>query len=94
VKRLLIFAALALHVSSAKAGECERAWAGYNKQIAEDAAVTNWGPGVKETNDKVNERIKANIIKGCEPGGVYHQLDEAIRDVQGVCRIYPNTKGC
>ena len=52
------------------------------------------GPGVKEHNDKFNKRMKANILKGCEPGGLYDQLDEAIRQVRAKCAAQPNTKGC
>ena len=75
-------------------GSCEKAKADYAKHVAEDAAVSEWGPGVKEHNDKFSERMKANILKGCEPGGFYDQLDEAIRQVRAKCAAQPNTKGC
>ena len=75
-------------------GSCEKAKANYARQVAEDAAVTNWGPGVKEANDKINRRMKANLLKGCEPGGFYDQLDEAIRQARAMCAVHPDTKGC
>jgi hypothetical protein len=80
--------------SGAQAGSCEKAKADYARQVAEDAAVSGWAPGVKEHNDKFNERMKANILKGCAPGGFYDQLDEATRQVRAKCAAQPNTKGC
>jgi hypothetical protein len=32
-----------------------------------------------------NKRIKANVLKGCAPGGFYDQLDEAIRGGKAEC---------
>jgi hypothetical protein len=88
--------------SSAQAGTCEDAMASYTKDFAEDNAAdtsdtSKWSPEAKESkkaNDKLNERIKANILKGCAPGGFYDQLDEAIRGVKAGCKAHPNTKGC
>jgi hypothetical protein len=93
--KLMAMALLVVASSGAQAGEsCEKAKADYARQVAEDAAVTNWGPGVKEANDKINRRMKANLLKGCEPGGFYDQLDEAIRQARATCTAQPNTKGC
>jgi hypothetical protein len=64
--------------SGARAGTCQDEMAKLGKQVSEDAAVTNWGPGVKEANDKINARMKENILKGCAPGGIYDQLDAAM----------------
>jgi hypothetical protein len=80
--------------SGAQAGSCEKAKADYARQVAEDAAVSGWAPGVKEANDRINKRMNANILKGCAPGGFYDQLDEATRQVRAKCAAQPNTKGC
>jgi hypothetical protein len=82
--------------SRAQAGTCEDAMASYTKDVAEDDAAdtSGWAPGAKEANDKLNKRIKANILKGYAPGGFYDQLDEAIRKVKAECMAHPNTKGC
>jgi hypothetical protein len=93
----MVTAALLLLMGTAAqaGGSCEKAKADYARQVAEDAAVSSeWGPGVKEHNDKFNERMKANILKGCAPGGFYDQLDEATRQVRAKCAAQPNTKGC
>jgi hypothetical protein len=87
-------AVLLLMGTTAQAGSCEKAKADYARQVAEDAAVSEWGPGVKEANDKINKRMKANILKGCEPGGFYDQLDEATRQVRAKCAAHPDIKGC
>ena len=77
-------------------GFCQDAIDRYNKDMAEDDAkdTSNWAPGAKEANDKLNERIKANIIKGCEPGGFYDQWDEVIRRAKEECKAHPDKKGC
>ena len=82
MKPKMITAALALLMTSgaAHAGTCQDEMARYARRVAEDAAVSDWGPGVKKQNDKINARMKANILKGCAPGGFYDQLDEAIRE--------------
>jgi hypothetical protein len=82
--------------SGAQAGTCQDEMAKYAKQVAEDAAAdtSDWAPGVKEANDKINERMKANILKGCGPGGFYDQADEAIRQTRAICAAHPNMKGC
>jgi len=74
MKRKTIGAALMLLMTSgaAYAGTCEDQMAAYNKHVAEDKAeASKWAPGVKEANDKFNEQMKANILKGCEPGGFF-----------------------
>jgi hypothetical protein len=38
--------------------------------------------------------MKANILKGCEPGGFFEQVDEAIRNVKAECAAHPNKQGC
>jgi hypothetical protein len=42
-------------------------------------------PGNSSANDRFNKRMKANILKGCAPGGFYDQLDEATRQVRAKC---------
>ena len=70
--------------STAQAGTCKDAMAQYTKQVAGDAS----------TLPEVKERIKANILKSCAPGGFYEKLDEAIREAAAICRAHPDTKGC
>jgi len=97
MKRKTIGAALMLLMTSgaAYAGTCEDQMAAYNKHVAEDKAeASKWAPGVKEANDKFNEQMKANILKGCEPGGFFEQVDEAIRNVKAECAAHPNKQGC
>jgi len=100
MKRKMIGAALGLLLMMtsgvALAETCEEAMASYAKQVAEDNAAdtSKWGPGVKETIDKSNKRIKANILKGCAPGGFYEQLDEALRIIRAECKAHPNKQGC
>jgi len=86
MKTKSMIAALALLMTggtgAAQAGTCQDEMARYAKQVAEDEAAdtSEWAAGAKENNDKINERMKANILKGCAPGGFYDQLDEAIRE--------------
>ena len=98
MKYLIVAIAMTILIasSSAQAGTCEDAMARYSEDVAKDNAAdtSGWAPGAKEANDKLNERIKANILKGRAPGGFYDQLDEAIRGVKAKCKAHPNTKGC
>jgi hypothetical protein len=84
------------YMSVACAGTCEEAMAAYTKQVAEDNAAdtSDWAPGVKEANAKITARMKANIAKGCAPGGLYGQLDKAIEEVKAECKAHSDKKGC
>ena len=77
----------------ARAGTCQDEMAKYEKQVAEDKAAS-MAPAVREQNDKINQRVKANILKGCAKGGFYEQLDEAIRAAEAECKAHPNRTGC
>jgi hypothetical protein len=101
MKTKLIIAAMALLAATSfatgmRAGTCEDAMASYAKHVAEDAAEdkSDWAPGVKENIDKMNAREKANILKGCAPGGFYDQLDEAMRQIKAICLAHPDKEGC
>jgi hypothetical protein len=88
------------------AGMCRDEINRYNKEIAEDNAAdkSEWAPAgtdkfgsypsAEETNDSLNRKQRANIIEGCKPGGVYDQLDEALRQVKAICAAHPDKKGC
>jgi hypothetical protein len=88
------------------AGMCRDEINRYNKNLAEDDATdkTEWAPSgadqygayhsAEENNDRLNACMKANIIKGCAPGGIYDQLDEAIRQIKVICAANPDKKGC
>jgi hypothetical protein len=75
---------MVLSYSGAQAGWCEKAMADYLKGVAEVDAIPldKFAPGAKEDNDALNRRIKANVLKGCAPGGFYDQADEAIQHVR------------
>jgi hypothetical protein len=58
-------------------------------QNARDAFARDWAeydakdksqfmPGADENNEKQRERERANIAKGCAPGGFYDQMDNVI----------------
>ena len=80
----LIAMTILIAPSTAQAGTCKDEMARYTKQVAEDTS----------TLPEVKERIKANTLKGCAPGGFYDQWDEAIRRVEAICKAHPDTKGC
>jgi len=93
MRTIAAIAIILITSSGANAGMCEDEMASYNRRIAEDAAVTNWGPGVKEANDKLNARMKANILKGCADGA-YARLDTVIDGIKEVCTAFPKAQGC
>jgi hypothetical protein len=72
--------------SGAQAGSCEKAKADYARQVAEDAAVSEWWPGVKEANDRINKRMKGQHPQGLRAGRLLRSTGRGHQAGQGEVR--------
>lgn len=91
------FAALGILIASAQAGDsCERAKAEHDTTWKEYDAKdkSNFEPGAEGNARRQRAAETAALRKGCEPGGFYDQLDEALRHVQAECKAHPHRAGC